>query len=193
MLQSIAPPPQQAAFAADDPFSSPFGASSAVTTCLELETYRNEPLKVVSVVALSEAPSSRGLRAVKDGINDRQALLRPSAPAIVDVELDADVRVYIDPRCPATHAYLEQRFCADLVDEATRRTRTGLALTLSEAEDVSTQFVMFGERIEVSADTASGSSVAEIRLLIGRRRTARKAVPRPDDPMPRGAHTLHTT
>lgn len=194
-LQSIAPPPQQSVFAADDPFSSPFGPAPALATCLELETYRNEPLKVVSVVALSEAPSatSTGLRAVKDSINDRRALLRPSAvpaPAVIDVELDADVRVYIDPRCPETHAYLEQRFCAELVDETTRRTRVGLALALSEAEDVSTQFIMFGERIDLSADTASGSSVSELRLLIGRRRPTRKTVPRPDDPMPRGPSSL---
>lgn len=96
----------------DDPFASSASSDAAADLCLGLEMMRGGDLKVLGEIlvdhsgsAQREGPPSSAERAKKGKGKDKAREQK------VEVETPTDVRVYVDPRCPETRAWMEDHFC----------------------------------------------------------------------------------
>lgn len=161
--------------------------------CLGLEMMRGGDLEVRGEVQFA----LQGALA-----RDSRGKSREDAREDVMVETPTDLRVYIDPRCPATVDWFETMFCSS------GRERLGVRIDVG-GELIActyccwppTDAVMPGEELIIfpshppsttsSSPAAAGASVPSrppLTLSLGRASAPKVRRPRPDDPMPRGGY-----
>ncbi|GAA96065.1 hypothetical protein E5Q_02726 [Mixia osmundae IAM 14324] len=169
---------------------------------LDLEMLRHTTLQVHQVVALGEptAEEREAVRQAEAGRNKRKDSKRRQLSALIkgkSRQLQEDSQsariisltqesmgMYIDPRCPDTVAWFEDRLCRQELIAGEHTTRRGIVLLLGNAltPDLSSKFVIYGQAID--ADELA-SQQPKLQLKLGREIEAKARLPRPDDPLPR--------
>ncbi|KNZ47667.1 hypothetical protein VP01_623g4 [Puccinia sorghi] len=196
-----------------DPFSAMSGLRTLSDTCLELEMLRGRDLQVERVSQLTLESQSRqndmnpGLQ--RGSRKSRVAsLLKGKDPEssessrgipFSEIECDPQVRLYVDPRCSQTHAWIISQLAKRELNSS-GVTSDALIVALDHTVDVGSpstdrtpqELIIFGRRVDGPSSQASSSKTpVPLLLVIGQRKpSSSQRVPRPDDPMPRAIPAL---
>jgi len=194
--------PKESSKVRHDPFSANSGLHTLSDTCLELEMLRGRDLQVdrVSQLALESQTRQNNMNpGLQRGSRKSRvaSLLKGKDPEssessrgipFSEIECDPQVRLYVDPRCSQTHAWLISQLAKRELNSS-GVTNDALIVALDHTVDDRTpqELIIFGRRVDGPSSQASSSNMpVPLQLVIGQRKPSlSERVPRPDDPMPR--------
>ncbi|CAH7686607.1 expressed protein [Phakopsora pachyrhizi] len=191
----------------DDPFSANTSPQTLSETCLEIEMLRGRELHAKRQIKLTfdsdDDPSSNFLK--EEELSKRPGGRKARLSSLIkgkavnsgnqiekvqfsEIECDPEVRLYVDPRCGQTHAWLlSQLGKGDLSSSGQTSDAIIISLDQSIDENIPRQLVIFARRAdEQLVEQSTSNGVVGLQLFIGQRKPKPVSrVPRPDDPMPR--------